>query len=561
MKIIGPIAAFVFLTFNFSPSAMSSQPVATDWLQAGYNAQRIGSTPDQPSRFVPGRMTWDPPIRHKWQYQAPEDSIRSTVQVITYGDKVFVGYLSGTMRALTKAEGTVAWEFKADSPIFCSAAVEPAGDGRPARLFFSTTMGSVYALEPDTGRQLWQFNIGQRFGGFQASPLLAEGTVFLGAKKGTMYALDQAAGAVVWSVEVGGPIYQSAAYGDGRVYVGVEQEYMLYAFDARTGAVRWKSPVWGRAMREHYPIVHAGRVIVKTGYGAIGAPPPPLPQQRPLIQAWEERLKDIRPARGRTRAHQILVAIREETWRELLTRRGKQPPPAPQLPGRQGPPAPVTGLTGDYGTPKLLLDAFLAELNEPAAMELFNTEILPKWQTTLQQFYAETGVSTGHHGGSQTVAVFDAATGAPCPAVIEHAVQQAEAFTDFGPPPVLWHDTLFVQPGNFLATVGGGSTFLGLWDAMKGAFVEARLGGLYNRSDEHVAFSMAGDLLLTWAYTEQYATVYDVKQRGPVGNLKLPAFADKHKQVLYPTGAPPTVTGNLILHQINPAYIDCWEAK
>lgn len=93
-----------------------------------------------------------------------------------------------------------------------------------------------------------------------ATPLTANGRVYLGAFSGTFYALDLSTGQVIWQQETGGAIIGGAALAGGTVYVG-SSDNRLYAFDAETGDPRWPAfdsggEIWSS------PVVEAGTVYV-----------------------------------------------------------------------------------------------------------------------------------------------------------------------------------------------------------------------------------------------------------------------------------------------------------
>jgi outer membrane protein assembly factor BamB len=135
--------------------------------------------------------------------------------------------------------------------------------------------------------QAWQFKTpaptksGQPKAGFDGSPVVADGKVFIGSLDGVFYALSEDTGHVVWSLNAG---YQHAytcpaegiadtatvaadpATGNPAVYFA-DGDGTLWAVDAATGTVIWKKDVfpatassakfiWGS------PLVYNGRVYI-----------------------------------------------------------------------------------------------------------------------------------------------------------------------------------------------------------------------------------------------------------------------------------------------------------
>ncbi len=97
------------------------------------------------------------------------------------------------------------------------------------------------------------------------SPAVVNGLVYAGSSDTYMYAFDAKTGKVVWKTSGGGwPIGGSSAVANGIVYTGSD-DGNLYAFNARTGAVLWTATVGGFV---DSPTVSNGIVYV----GTSGAP-------------------------------------------------------------------------------------------------------------------------------------------------------------------------------------------------------------------------------------------------------------------------------------------------
>jgi len=83
----------------------------------------------------------------------------------------------------------------------------------------------------------WTFQTG---GPVRSSPVVAEGTAFVGSDDGHFYAIDAASGVLKWKFNTGGPISGSATVDRrGVAYIGSANGY-LFAFDAETGDTRWR---------------------------------------------------------------------------------------------------------------------------------------------------------------------------------------------------------------------------------------------------------------------------------------------------------------------------------
>lgn len=82
----------------------------------------------------------------------------------------------------------------------------------------------------------WSFKTG---GAVVASPVIADGALFVGSDDKAVYALDLATGTQKWKSSTGGLVRSTPAVMGGVVYVG-SYDGSLYALDATTGAARWK---------------------------------------------------------------------------------------------------------------------------------------------------------------------------------------------------------------------------------------------------------------------------------------------------------------------------------
>ncbi|MFO7958941.1 MAG: SUMF1/EgtB/PvdO family nonheme iron enzyme [Candidatus Brocadiia bacterium] len=103
----------------------------------------------------------------------------------------------------------------------------------------------------------WCFETG---GKVRSSPVVADGTVYVGSDDGRIYALDAATGRERWHFQTDGPVAGSAAVADGVVYIGSDDSH-LYALDAETGELKWR-------FSRHYDPVRCGPAVA---YGVVWA--------------------------------------------------------------------------------------------------------------------------------------------------------------------------------------------------------------------------------------------------------------------------------------------------
>ncbi len=126
-------------------------------------------------------------------------------------------------------DNTIAWTFRADGPILASPVV---ADGV---VFVNTDDRRVVALDAGTGNTIWERPVEVQA---NSTPSVAADMVYVGLRDGTMLALDRRTGEVVWTYKTEAAIYGSATVVDGALYFGSSDHY-IYALDALTGEFRW----------------------------------------------------------------------------------------------------------------------------------------------------------------------------------------------------------------------------------------------------------------------------------------------------------------------------------
>jgi outer membrane protein assembly factor BamB len=105
-------------------------------------------------------------------------------------------------------------------------------------------------------------------GELYSSPVIAGGTVYVGAKDGYLLALDAATGQEKWRFDLGGYIVRGTpAVSQGIVFA--QAGYSLFAIDARSGNELWRIPI--RFAGPSSPVVSGRVVYVATQEGQLYA--------------------------------------------------------------------------------------------------------------------------------------------------------------------------------------------------------------------------------------------------------------------------------------------------
>jgi outer membrane protein assembly factor BamB len=121
------------------------------------------------------------------------------------------------------------------------ASAVPLPDGG---IVFPGDTGYLTALSSD-GEVLWQQETDMEGRGIHGTPVVADGTVFIGAYDGILYAFDAQTGATQWETKLGGSIGGSPKYDGDAIYIAVEYpdpEGSMFAVDPDSGDVRWEDP-------------------------------------------------------------------------------------------------------------------------------------------------------------------------------------------------------------------------------------------------------------------------------------------------------------------------------
>ena len=139
---------------------------------------------------------------------------------------VFVGTEGNAFLAVDVPTMKVFWRYentRRASAYRGSAAVTPEA------VFVGSRDKSLHALDPKTGRSLWDFATKGRI---DSSPVVVGDRVFVGSSDGRIYGVDRKTGREVWRFEAGGAVNASAAVAAGRMVIGTDAG-SLYCFGAK----------------------------------------------------------------------------------------------------------------------------------------------------------------------------------------------------------------------------------------------------------------------------------------------------------------------------------------
>ncbi len=185
------------------------------------------------------------------------------------GGRVFVGSLDTNVYCFDAETGDEEWTYKTDGSITSSPAVV---GGAVYIVSQEPKSGGLYKLDASDGSLIWRFDISytlvaERGTDMHASPVVADGLVFVASNKDFYHAVNAQTGKLVWTYNVtrgtensGGFLVGSPAYHDGHLFV-VDQ-FFVTSLNATTGTPEWKSWLGGEIYVS--PTYADGKVYIAT---------------------------------------------------------------------------------------------------------------------------------------------------------------------------------------------------------------------------------------------------------------------------------------------------------
>ena len=170
------------------------------------------------------------------------------------GDAGHSGVLSGPAPNENPA---LSWRFDTGSEILASPIV---ADGT---VFVTNRAGFLYAVDATTGQQLWRENVGAYV--LRTTPTYDDGTLYLVTGFDAI-ALDARSGEERWRTTIRYAGTASPTVADETMYI-VSQEGWLYALSTSDGSERWKITTDGLSFGS--PSISGDRLVVGTDSGRV----------------------------------------------------------------------------------------------------------------------------------------------------------------------------------------------------------------------------------------------------------------------------------------------------
>jgi outer membrane protein assembly factor BamB len=206
---------------------------AKDWSMFRGNAEQPGVAVGQagPTNLV-----------YKWVYTT-DGPVTSSAAVVQ--GKVYIGSFDKNLYCLDAYTGAKIWSFATADRVLASPAVYCGA------VYTGIEDGTMYCLNANTGATIWTktgfetSDIAYAAAAFsiRSSPIISDGKIYIGSTADyKIYCIDAATGNIVWQYQTNGPVGSSAVVVGGVVYQASTDNY-LYALNANTGALIWKSLV------------------------------------------------------------------------------------------------------------------------------------------------------------------------------------------------------------------------------------------------------------------------------------------------------------------------------
>jgi outer membrane protein assembly factor BamB len=164
--------------------------------------------------------------------------------------------------ALNLKNGSQIWQFPAEPIKGADFYAAPVLADEGSQLIVASYNSILYSIDPVTAVEKWSFEGAS--GRYIATPLVTEQGIFAPSADNSLYALDFD-GNLLWSFQTGDPLWASPAWSEscGCIYQA-SMDHRLYALDAETGELRWKTDDLGGPIVSSPALSEDGLIIVST---------------------------------------------------------------------------------------------------------------------------------------------------------------------------------------------------------------------------------------------------------------------------------------------------------
>ncbi len=169
--------------------------------------------------------------RLMWEYRGRGSAY---TDLVAEDGVIYYGTSSGMLYGLNATTGKPAMNYTS------TAAIRSTPEVRGDRILFGCDNNVVYAVNM-TGGRIWTHLAEGRV---QSPPAVGNGTVYVGSEGGLLYALRESTGRELWDYDIGDSIESRPLLEDWKLYVGAGST--LYCISRTTGETIWKYSIRGR---------------------------------------------------------------------------------------------------------------------------------------------------------------------------------------------------------------------------------------------------------------------------------------------------------------------------
>src|SRR2546423_9579384 len=226
-----------------------------DWTQFRYDTAHHGVNPNE-TILSPDNVA---NLTVKWRATVGGGGAASASVM---GDQVYVvrdaaNSPGGKLYALDRNTGQQLWSFPPDAVTGDFSSTTPAVANGIVYFGVNRFGTVVFAVNATTGIEVWRHS--GPVANIVSSPTSESGRIYVAFTDGTIRALDATNGQVIWGVIHPGGAYSSPAVADRRRYIAIHNRGLL-ALDANTGSELWLAPMPGPQWSS--PAVENGRGFV-----------------------------------------------------------------------------------------------------------------------------------------------------------------------------------------------------------------------------------------------------------------------------------------------------------
>lgn len=195
-----------------------------------------------------GAFSVAPSASQGLRWQVPFDGSDSSPVIA--GGVLYVGSQDGALYAFDPNSGQLKWRFQTGEGLVSGPEIITAPRGAD----YNQMLSAILSRPPRQGKKE-----------IDATPVVADGTLYIGSRDYSLYAIDAATGNKKWPFQTGGEIRYEAMVKNGVVYV-VSADGNLYAIDALTGQKKWTfEPTRGRR-NPNEPAMEGNTIYLTNNY-------------------------------------------------------------------------------------------------------------------------------------------------------------------------------------------------------------------------------------------------------------------------------------------------------